>query len=91
MVALIGIRHRFSSHLGLACQSLTPLRGAKAKLATSLMFKNGMCHILVMHLQQGNLTLALDMRVVGMAGNYLFMEQEVQQVLRRKEDGGWHM
>ena len=53
-----GIWHRFSNNFCLACHHLQPLwEVQKPKLTSSLMFKSSLCHILVIHLQQGSLAL----------------------------------
>ena len=52
------------------------------------MFKSGLCHIIVVHLQQGRLTLSPELRVIRMSGNHLIISLAIQWILRRKEPMG---
>ena len=60
-------------------QSLGPMQGGKAKSGFYLMFKSGLCQILVVHHCQRGLTMTLNLRLVRMAGNHLVMDQLVQE------------
>ena len=80
------IWYRFSSYLYLVYHSLW-VQGevAKLKLASSLVFRSVLCHILVIHLQQGSCILKCNLRVMRIAGNHLVVDQVIQQILRWKE------
>ena len=89
MVSWPGIWQGSATIFGLSW-FVTSLRDGKERTGILVMFKSRLHWIMVLHLKQGNLTLTLNLRVEGMAGNHLAVDLRVQQILRRKEAIGWH-
>ena len=57
---------------------------AKPTPACNLMLKSGLCQIFKVDLQEGNLTLAVDLGVIRMAGNHQYMDLTVQQIVEER-------